>query len=237
MTLGVSPTVSSCTDPVVSAICWFLALNSRRKLPALRIESSFIMFVHTKHLPQPDLQRRFGRALTASVQPIFKVLDLHNMRNLGMPDLHGNGGQSSSDVPDPVMTAQRGESLGDSFVEGFCRHVERVRGLVQIVDNDGTGFKRHDGKFIIFAICSLSHLTDVPGRRSEAGPQAGASLDLLSFRDSGAQGLYDPHTDRLTCLAPPQRPCLLHCRRDIAADRELPPYYVPLRRQMGSAPY
>ena len=54
-------------------------------------------------------------------------------------------------VADPVMTTQRGEGLGDGFVEGFCRHVERVRGLVQIVDNDGTSSKSHDSNLS----CSL----------------------------------------------------------------------------------
>jgi hypothetical protein len=43
---------------------------------------------------------------------------------------------------DQIMNA---EGRGDGFVEEFCRHVERMRGLVQIVDNDGAGFKRHDG--------------------------------------------------------------------------------------------
>src|SRR5215813_3714195 len=67
------------------------------------------------------------------------------MGDLGMPDLHGHGSQSASDVADPVVTAQRGEGLCDGFVEGLGGHVDRVRGLVQIVDNDGTGFESHDG--------------------------------------------------------------------------------------------
>jgi hypothetical protein len=33
-------TVSSCTEPLVIAICWFLALKSLRKAPAHRIRSS-----------------------------------------------------------------------------------------------------------------------------------------------------------------------------------------------------
>jgi len=56
-----------------------------------------------------------------------------------------------SDVADPVVTAQRGEGLRDGFVKGFGRHVDHVRGLVQIVDNDGTGFESHDGNLS----CSL----------------------------------------------------------------------------------
>ncbi len=76
------------------------------------------------------------------------------MRNLGMPDLHGNGGQSSSDVAYQIMATQRGESLGDGFGEGFGRHVQRVRGLVQILDNDGTGFEGVTMAITIFAICS-----------------------------------------------------------------------------------
>jgi len=67
------------------------------------------------------------------------------MRNLGMPDLHGNGGQSASDVTDPVLTVKRGEGLGDGFVQGLGRHIDRVRGVVEIMDSDGAGFEGHDG--------------------------------------------------------------------------------------------
>jgi len=115
--------------------------------------TSLLLFVHAKHLPQPRLQRCICRTLAASVEPVFKILNLHNMRNLRMPDLHGYGGQSLSYVPDPVVTAQRGEGLGDGFVQGLGGHVDRVRGLVQIVDDDGTGLKPR-WQFTIFAICS-----------------------------------------------------------------------------------
>jgi hypothetical protein len=43
MTLAISPVVNSCSDPFLTAICWFLALSSRRNAPAQRIESSFII--------------------------------------------------------------------------------------------------------------------------------------------------------------------------------------------------
>jgi hypothetical protein len=43
------------------------------------------------------------------------------------------------------MTAQRGEGLGDGFVEGLGGHIDRVLGVVQIVDNDGASFESHDG--------------------------------------------------------------------------------------------
>ena len=81
------------------------------------------------------------------------------MRNLGMPDFHGDGRQSFPDIADPVVTAQRGESLGNGFVQGLGGHVDRVRGLVQIVNNNGTGFKRHDGNlpyspFVRLLICA-----------------------------------------------------------------------------------
>src|SRR5438874_10454179 len=145
MTLGVSPVVNSCSDPFVTAIRWPRTLSSRRKAPAHRIQSSLLLLADAKHLPEPRLQRRFGGALAASVQPVFKILNFDNMRSLGMPDLDGYCGQSSSDLADPVMTAQRGEGLSDGFVQGFGGHVDRVRGLVQVVDNDGAGFEGHDG--------------------------------------------------------------------------------------------
>ena len=94
MTLGISPAVNSCTDPFMSAICWFRAHSSLRKAPAQCIESSLLLFSHAEHLPQPRLQCRFGGALAASVQPVFKILNFDDMRNLGMLDLDSDGGQS-----------------------------------------------------------------------------------------------------------------------------------------------
>ena len=67
------------------------------------------------------------------------------MRNLGIPDFYGDGCQALADVADPIVPAHHGEGLGDRFVERFRRHVELVRDVVQIVDNDGAGFKGHDG--------------------------------------------------------------------------------------------
>src|SRR3989442_15780106 len=126
MTLGISSAVSSSTDAFMTAICC-----SRRKSAAHRIESSLLLSVDPKHLPQPHLQRCFSGDLAASVQPVFKILNFDDMRDLGMPDFDSDGGQSSSDVADPVMTAQRGKGLGNGFVEGLGCHVERMRGLVQ----------------------------------------------------------------------------------------------------------
>jgi hypothetical protein len=56
------------------------------------------------------------------------------MRNLGIPDLDGDRCQSSSDNADSVVPAHHGEGLGNGFVERLRRHVELVRGVVQVVD-------------------------------------------------------------------------------------------------------
>jgi len=66
------------------------------------------------------------------------------MRNLGIPDFYGNACQALADVADPIVPAQHGEGLGDRFVERFRRHVELVRSVVQIMDNDSAGFRSHD---------------------------------------------------------------------------------------------
>ena len=58
------------------------------------------------------------------------------MRHFGLPDLHGNSRQAPSDLADPVLRAQGGEGLSDRFVQRRCRDVERMRGLIQIVDNN-----------------------------------------------------------------------------------------------------
>jgi len=43
------------------------------------------------------------------------------------------------------VSACRSEGLCDGFAEGHGRHVERVRSLVQIMDNDWAGFEGHEG--------------------------------------------------------------------------------------------
>ena len=66
------------------------------------------------------------------------------MRDLRITDLYGDGGESFSDVANPLVTADCGESLGDRFVESLSRHVERMRSAVQIIDNHGAGFEHPD---------------------------------------------------------------------------------------------
>ncbi len=59
-----------------------------------------------------------------------------------------NGSQSFPNLFDPIVPADGDKGLGDGFVNGFGCHVDRVRGLVQIGDNDDAGFKRHDGNLL-----------------------------------------------------------------------------------------
>ena len=142
MTLGISAAVNSCSDPVTRAICWFLALSSLRKAPAHCI-LILLITLDANHHPKPRLQRRVCGTLGPPVQPVFKILNLDDMGDFGIPDLHGDGGKSFSDVANPLVTVDRGESLGNCFVKSLGRHVERMRGAVQIVDNDGAGFEGH----------------------------------------------------------------------------------------------
>jgi hypothetical protein len=197
MTLGISPAVNSCTDPFTTAIFWFLALSSRRKTPAHRMSSSFIIIVIVclcRASAATSLQDYFCRTPAAPVQPVFKILNFDNMRNVGMPDLHGNGGQSFPDLADPFVTAQRSESVGDSFVQGLGRHVDRVRDLVDVLDNNGAGFKGHDGNlsYSLF-VRLLRSREDTRGRRGRhlrgvrgcTSDRAGAGDGLRSGEMSG----------------------------------------------------
>ena len=98
-----------------------------------------------KYLPQPAFQHRFRRAPAAPVQPVFKVLHPDDVGHLGVPDLDGDSRQPASDITDPVVNAQGGEGLGDGFVKGLRRHVERVLCFVQVVDDDGTSLEPDEG--------------------------------------------------------------------------------------------
>ena len=74
------------------------------------------------------------------------------MGDLGISDLDGIGRQALPDVADPVVAAHRNEGLGDGFVERCRSHLKLVRGIVQVVDNDGAGFQWHQGN-LSYSLC------------------------------------------------------------------------------------
>ena len=113
----------------------------------ISVLSAFVAFLlslaRADHHPKSRLERRICGTLGSTVQPVFKILNLDDMGNFRIPDLHGDCAKSFSDVANPLVTLDRGDSLGNCFVESLGRHLERMRGAVQIVDNDGAGFERH----------------------------------------------------------------------------------------------
>ena len=102
-----------------------------------------LLLVHAKHSPESRLQHHICRALAASVKPVLEVLNFHDVGNFRLSDADGDCGQAFAYLTGPFVAAQRGQGLGEGFVEGFCRDIESVRGLVQIADNDPAGFQRH----------------------------------------------------------------------------------------------
>lgn len=86
------------------------------------------------------------------------------MRNFGMSDFDRDAREAPSDLADPVVTAQRGESLGDGL-QGLGSHVDRVGSLVQIVDNDGAGFESHHGNLSYSSFVRLLDRGKTQGRR------------------------------------------------------------------------
>src|SRR5713226_8671009 len=103
MTLGVSAAVNSCSDPVTRAICWFLALSSLRKVPAHCI---LILLIACPCRPSSEASPSVPclRDSWPPVQPVFEILNLDDMGDFGIPDLHGDGGKSFRDVAYPLMT-------------------------------------------------------------------------------------------------------------------------------------
>src|ERR1700735_1275847 len=100
MTLGISPGVSSCTDPVAAAICWPRTLSSLRKAIAECICYLLIVAAGPASgaawLSPPG---PWGCCIPASAS--FRNLDLHDLRDLGMADLDGGGNE-----PPPKSPAQ-----------------------------------------------------------------------------------------------------------------------------------
>jgi hypothetical protein len=117
-----------------------LAWRRARALTLLNYE-----LLPAEYLPEPRLQRCLCRTLASPVEPVFKILNFDDVGELGISDLHGDRGQAFADIADPVVTAGGGKGLGHSLVERFGRHLERMRGLVQVVDDDSAGFEGHEG--------------------------------------------------------------------------------------------
>ena len=66
------------------------------------------------------------------------------------------------------MSACRSEGLCDAFIEGRFRHVERVRSLVQIMDNDWAGFEGPKA-LTVFAFCSSWRRRLMPRSKGREG--------------------------------------------------------------------
>jgi hypothetical protein len=118
-----------------------------RSVPAatLRSPSLFSSSVaHSEHVPQSRLQYDFRRRPATPVQPVFKILNFYDVRNLGMPDSYLDTCQSLAGVADPFLPAQRGEGPSDGLIERLGGDVKRVRGLVEIVDDDGASLQGHE---------------------------------------------------------------------------------------------
>jgi hypothetical protein len=86
-----------------------------------------------------------GPYLETSVEPVLEILNLDDVSDFRMADLHGDCGQPAADVARPLKPVHCGEGLRHGFVERFRRHVQRMRSFVQIVDDDGAGLEEHEG--------------------------------------------------------------------------------------------
>lgn len=70
--------------------------------------------------------------------------------------------------------------MGNRFVERLGGHIERMRGVVQVVDDDGAGFEAHDG--------NLSYSLFVPWERCLG---RGTVRVALASADTSLHGLTD----------------------------------------------
>jgi hypothetical protein len=105
--------------------------------------------------------------------------------------------QSSSDVADPFVTAQRGEGQGYRFVKSFGRHVERVRGLVQIMDNDSALFDRHEDN-LAYSPFVRPQLISPYSRTRFYFAEGKATLTPLDYHESDWQDLKRIRATTLT---------------------------------------
>jgi len=61
---------------------------------------------------------------SATVQPVFEILNFHDVCHFRLPDL--DGGQPFAYLANPLAAAQRSEGLSDSFVKRGCGDVEKM---------------------------------------------------------------------------------------------------------------
>lgn len=87
-----------------------------------------------------------------ALQPFGEVNQLDVMLHADARD--GNFDDALLESGDPVMAAEGGQSLGDSFVESFGGHVHGVGYAFQVLDGDAARTSRHKRKATIFAFSS-----------------------------------------------------------------------------------
>jgi len=63
---------------------------------------------------------------------------------------------SPPEIAGPVVCSKGGEGVGNRFVQRPCRHVERVLGLVRVMDDDGAALGRHERNLTYSLVFRLS---------------------------------------------------------------------------------
>lgn len=79
-----------------------------------------------------------------ALQPFGEVSQLDVMLHADVRD--GNFDDALLESGDPVVAAEGGQALGDSFVESFGGHVHGVGYAFQVLDGDAARTSRHERK-------------------------------------------------------------------------------------------
>src|SRR5580692_7727467 len=104
---------------------------------------TLLKLARAEDLAQMFLEHDFGGSSSLPVQPVFKILNLHHVGNFRMLNLDRCRIETGSDLPHPLICAERGQSLSDGFVKGCRGHVDGVDRVVHVVDRDSASTDRH----------------------------------------------------------------------------------------------
>ena len=95
-------------------------------------------------MAHPRLHDHLCGTIDSTIEPHFKIVELHGVRHLGIPHPYGHSGHTLPDLADPTAGAQRGQSLRQRLIQGLSRDINGVGRLVKVVDNDSASLQGHE---------------------------------------------------------------------------------------------
>jgi hypothetical protein len=140
-----SLTVAAIPEPSILILlltgCVFFALVAR-----WRDEGALSVWPAPPESPVSAPVAHLARRAARSLQPLRKIHQPHLVLDAHVRHRHLNNVHPLRDSCDPLMTADRRDSLRDGLIERGRRDLDAVRDSVEVLNRHPARFGRHDGK-------------------------------------------------------------------------------------------